>query len=95
MVSEPVSAVCLITPPSQSVGLYVYTPTVARQRLGKHFRSKEYTFSSRRIVVGFVVCCFICVVSKASMRIVLPRTACFCVYYLSELCSPDTEVDMN
>jgi hypothetical protein len=33
------------------VGLYVYTPTVARQRLGKYSRSKDESFSLQSVGV--------------------------------------------
>jgi hypothetical protein len=41
----------------------------------KRYRGDEYT-SNNRIIVGRVVSCVVCVVSKGSRRLILPRTSC-------------------
>jgi hypothetical protein len=58
MAAEPISTAYFINLSYQSVGLYVYTPIVARERLNRIVTAAmntSHTFSSIRIVVGRVV----------------------------------------
>jgi hypothetical protein len=57
-----------------SVCLYVYPPTVARQRLGKNVTAETNTHANKR-TVGRVFYA-VGVVSKECRRIVLPTTYC-------------------
>jgi hypothetical protein len=46
MAPEPISTTHFINPCHQPVHLYVYTPIVARQRLGKHVTATTNTHST-------------------------------------------------
>jgi hypothetical protein len=65
MAAVPISMAYLINLSYQSVGLYVYTPIVARQRLSKNVTAAmntSHTFNNIRTLVGHVVCCVMRVV---------------------------------
>jgi hypothetical protein len=65
MAREPISTVYFINSAHKSVCLYVYPPTVARQRLGKNrYRDNEYTRKNR--IVGRIMFCAVRVVLKGS-----------------------------
>jgi hypothetical protein len=77
IVPEPISTAYFINSSHQSVSLYMQSPIVSRQRLGKNITAENgYTPSNRRIV-GRVVFYAIRVVWKESRRLVLPWTSCF------------------
>jgi hypothetical protein len=73
---EPISTAYLINPSYQSVCLYVYPSTVARQWLGKNVSAAMNTNVNTRRIVGRVVFYAVRVVSTESRGLVLPRPFC-------------------
>jgi hypothetical protein len=68
MAPEPISTVCFTNPSYQPVSLYVYSPIVARQRLGKHVPTIKNT-RNNRIIVGCVVLYTVGAVSREGLCI--------------------------
>jgi hypothetical protein len=75
MAFELISAVYFINPTHQSVCLYVYPSTFARQGLSKNVTAAMNTHNNKRIVVRIIFCEIR--VLKESRQLVLPSTSCF------------------
>jgi hypothetical protein len=76
MAPESTSTAHFINPSHQSVCLYVYTPIVARQRMGINVTGATNTQANSRRIVRRVLFYAFHVVSKESRLLVLPRTSC-------------------
>jgi hypothetical protein len=81
MAPEPISATYFINHSHQSLCLYVYPSIVGRQGLCKIVTAATNTHANNRRIVRLVDFYAVCVVSKESNRLVLPRTFCSFVHY--------------
>jgi hypothetical protein len=73
MAPELISTAYFINPSHQSVCLYVYPSTFARQGLSKNVTAATNTRNNR--IFGRIIFCVVHI-SKESRQLVLPRTSC-------------------